>query len=71
MVRSACTATCPEPGSAALFDPADRSVGLYSDVRLVGHQHDGHALAVQSVKNLEDLIAGAGVEVAGGLIGEQ
>jgi hypothetical protein len=51
------------PGSAA---------GPGGDVQVVGDQHDGHALlGVQRLEQRHDLLAGAGVEVAGRLVGQQ
>ena len=37
---------------------------------VMGHQHDGLALLVEVVNQFEHLLAGARVEVAGGLIGQ-
>ena len=46
------------------------AVGVLGDVRLVGDENDGVALSVEVVKQTHDFVAGAGVEVAGGLVGE-
>ena len=43
---------------------------VLGDVGLVGDQHDGVAPGVQCVEERHDLDAGLGVEVAGGLVGE-
>ena len=48
----------------------DDAVGVLGDVGLVGDEDDGVALGVKSVKEGHDLDAGFGVEVAGGLVGE-
>jgi hypothetical protein len=51
---------------------ADLPAGAGGDVEVVGHQHDGDALlAVEPLEQRHHLLAGAGVEVAGGLVGEQ
>ena len=50
----------------------DRAVGVGGQRGVVGHQHQGRpARAVQAREQLDDLRAGGGVEVAGGLVGEQ
>ena len=41
------------------------------DVGLVGDDDDGLALAVEVGEEVEDLVAGLGVEVAGGLVGQE
>ncbi len=41
------------------------------DIILVGDHDDGIAAAVELVEDLEDLVARAGIEVAGRLVGEQ
>src|ERR1035438_1234193 len=48
----------------------DDAMGIFGDVRLVGDQDNGVAVGVQSVKEGHDLQAGLGVQVAGGLVGE-
>jgi hypothetical protein len=48
----------------------DDAVGVVGDVRLVGDEDDGVALGVEVVEEGHDLDGGFGVEVAGGLIGE-
>src|SRR3954466_1884779 len=45
--------------------------GVLGDVRLVGDQHDSVAPLVELVEEPHDLLRGGGVEVAGGLVGEQ
>ena len=55
----------------AVADPDD-AVGVRGDRRIVSHQHDRQAiLAVELAEEVEDLLAGRGVEVAGGLVGDQ
>jgi hypothetical protein len=48
----------------------DDAVGVFGDVGLVGDEDDGVALGVEFVEEGHDLVAGLGVEVAGGLVGE-
>ena len=43
----------------------------FGDVRLVGDQHNGVAVGVQRIEERHDLQAGLGVEVAGGLVGQE
>jgi hypothetical protein len=44
---------------------------VFGDVVLVGdEQHGNAAFQIQPLENAHDLDAGAGVEVAGGLVGE-
>jgi hypothetical protein len=45
-------------------------VGVFGDVGLVGDEDDGVALGLEIVEEGHDLDAGLGVEVAGGLVGE-
>ncbi len=50
----------------------DDAVGVGGDVGFVGDDDDGHALlAVERDQGLHDLVRGAGVEIAGRLVGEQ
>ena len=49
---------------------AQHAARVARDVGLVRDQHDGHALAVELLEQRHDLQAGARVEVAGGLVGE-
>ena len=50
----------------------DHPVRIGADVRLVGHQDHGDALlAIELADDLHDLVRGAGVEVAGRLVGQQ
>jgi hypothetical protein len=47
-------------------------VGAGGDVRVVGHQHDRHTpLGVEALEHAHDFGTGAGVEVAGRLVGQQ
>ena len=48
----------------------DDAMSVFGDVGLVGDEHDGVALGVERVEEGHDLDAGFGVEVAGGLVGE-
>ena len=51
---------------------ADDAVGMGGDRRVVRDQDDRQAiLAVEVAEEVEDLLAGLGVEVAGGFIGDQ
>src|SRR5690606_10274724 len=50
---------------------ADDALAAGGDAVVVGDHDDGHALAVQLLDDLEDGLAGGGVEVAGGLVGEE
>ena len=47
------------------------AVGVLGDFVLVRDQDDRAALAVQLREERHDLLAGLGVEVAGGLVGQQ
>ena len=38
---------------------------------VVGHDHERRAVGVEPAEELEDLVAGGGVELAGGLVGEE
>src|SRR6202035_4754819 len=53
----------------AVFD-VDHAVGVFGDIGLVGYEDDGIAFFVEAVEEGHDLDAGLGVEVAGGLVGE-
>ena len=56
-------------GDDAVAD-GDDAVGELGDVGLVGDDDDGVALGVELVEEGHDLVAGLGVEVSGGLVGE-
>ena len=56
-------------GDGAVAD-GDDAVGVLGDVGLVGDEDDGVALGVEIVEEGHDLVAGLGVEVSGGLVGE-
>src|SRR5271155_3157675 len=56
-------------GDDAVAD-GDDAVGVFGDVGLVGDDDDGVAVGVELVEEGHDLVAGLGVEVAGGLVGE-
>ena len=45
-------------------------MGVFGDIRLVGDEDDGVALGLELVKEGHDLDAGFGVQVAGGLVGQ-
>ena len=49
----------------------DFSGGKGRDVGLVRHEGDGLSLFMQILEQAHDFVGGAGVEVAGGLVGEQ
>ncbi len=48
----------------------DNAMGIVGDFGLMGDEHDGVAVGVQGVKQGHDFEAGLGVEVSGGLVGE-
>ena len=48
----------------------DDPVGVFGDVGLVGYDDDGVSAGVEVVEEGHDLVAGLGVEVAGGFVGE-
>jgi hypothetical protein len=48
----------------------DDAMGVLGDVGFVGDEDDGVAAGVERVKEGHDFVAGFGVEVAGGLVGE-
>ena len=48
----------------------DDALAVGGDVVLVGDQDDGDALAVEFLEDGHDLDAGAGIEVAGGFVGQ-
>ena len=56
-------------GDDAVAD-GDNAMGILGDVGLVGDEHDGVAFGVEVVEEGHDLVAGLGVEVSGGLVGE-
>ena len=47
------------------------AVGVHGDIVLVSDQDDGVALLVEALEQRHDFVAGGGVEVAGGLVGQQ
>src|SRR5438270_4525996 len=47
------------------------AMGMQSDVMLVRDQDDRVAFVMQALEQRHDLVAGGGVEVAGGLVGQQ
>ena len=56
-------------GDDAVAD-VDDAMGELGDVGFVGDDDDGVAAMVELVEERHDLVAGLGVEVAGGLVGE-
>src|SRR5262245_32432497 len=48
----------------------DHPVRPGGDFLVVGHEHDGLARAVELVDQVKDFESGAGVEVAGGFVGQ-
>src|SRR5207302_2600819 len=56
-------------GDYAVTDGND-AVGVLGDVGLVGDDDDGIATVMKIVEEGHDLVAGFGVEVSGGLVGE-
>ncbi len=52
-------------------DDAHDTAGIAGDIPVVGDHDDCLTPAVQFLKNGHDLQAGAGIEVAGGFIGQQ
>ncbi len=62
-------------GAFVVFDFAvaqpNHAVGVQRDVRLVGDENDGVAFLVQVGEERHDFVAGGGIEISGGLIGEQ
>ena len=61
-------------GFAVLHDSSitktHQALGVVGDVRLVGDQHDGDAFVIEGIEQCHDLFAGGGVQIAGGLIGQ-
>src|SRR5438067_7279769 len=47
------------------------AMGMQSDVMLVRDQDDRVAFVMQALEQRHDLVAGGGVEVPGGLVGQQ
>src|ERR1017187_2170328 len=47
------------------------AVGVQGDIVFVGDQDDGIALLVEAFEEAHDFVAGGGIEVAGGLVGQQ
>src|ERR1700692_2498038 len=56
-------------GDDAVAD-GDDAMGVLGDIGLVGDDDDGVAVGVKLVEESHDLVAGFGVEVSGGLVGE-
>src|SRR5882724_10023302 len=56
-------------GDDAVAD-GDDAMGILGDIGLVGDYDDGVAVGVELVEESHDLVAGLGVEVSGGLVGE-
>ena len=48
----------------------DDTVGVLGDVGLMGNEDDGVSLGMELIEEGHDLVAGFGIEVAGGLVGE-
>src|SRR5437868_8147146 len=49
---------------------SDHAVSIFGDVVLVRYYDDGVALRVQAVHQCHDLVSGLGIQVAGGLVGQ-
>ena len=49
----------------------DDAVGVQGDIVFVGDEHDGVALLVEAFEQRHDFVTGGGIEVAGGLVGQQ
>src|ERR1039457_2989744 len=47
------------------------AVGMQGDIVFVGDQDDGIALLVEALEEAHDFVAGGGIEVAGGFVGQQ
>src|SRR5262245_42390608 len=59
------------PVLAVLTGPEDHvAAGVDGDVRLVRDEDDGLALVVQALEDAHDLLRGAGIQVAGRLVGQ-
>ena len=59
-------------GDHAAVAQGDEAVGMRGEGGIVGHEHQGAAeRAVEPHDQLDDLLAGGGVEIAGGLVGEE
>ena len=56
-------------GNGAVLD-MNHAVSVFGNIGLVGDEDDGVAARVQFVEEAHDLVAGLGVEVTGGLVGE-
>src|SRR5687768_16066874 len=61
----------PPVGKDAAVQHLDGAIGAGRDLRIVRNDDDGDALPVQLLKQPQDLVAGARVEVAGGLVGQE
>jgi hypothetical protein len=48
----------------------DDAVGVFGDIGLVGDENDRVSLGMKLVEEGHDLVAGFGVEVSGGFVGE-
>ena len=46
-------------------------MGVESDIVFVGNEDDGITLLVEALEEAHDFIAGGGIEVAGGFVGEE
>ena len=57
-------------GDAAVAE-GDSAVGGGGEGFVVGDDDDGQTVAIQLVKEVEDSLAGAAVQVAGGFVGEE
>ncbi len=72
--RSSCHRHLVRLGLSEITAPSredDLPLGMLGDVRLVGHENNGNTLiAIQVLKQTHDLAAGGGIEIAGGLVGE-
>ena len=62
-----------EPSRLFHFSVADvdDAMRVHGDIVLMRHQHDGIALLVQLREQRHDVVAGGGIERAGGLVGQQ
>ena len=72
--RAAPSAATSAPGPSPTISPVGEPDGARAargEPRLVGDEDDGVAAPVQLVEEPDDLLAGGGVEVAGGLVGEE
>src|ERR1700722_2335130 len=49
---------------------SDNAVGVLGDIWLVGYDDDRVAVGMEVVEESHDLVAGLGVQVSGGLVGQ-